>query len=87
MSVPQHVKQRYLDNPHLTLDSKRRKQLELDGPDGAALELPNLEVYSVKEVITRKRADGTAIEPTHKSIYGTEDEAEADSGEVPETDK
>jgi hypothetical protein len=58
-------KERFLKNPHITLDDKRKKQLGIINEDitndaGFALELPNLDPLTHKEVITRQNRNDEA---------------------------
>jgi len=53
------MKERYLKNPHITLDDRRKAQLEITDEDvesnEVAIELPNIGVPTNKEVIMRKK--------------------------------
>lgn len=63
------IKDRYLNNPHINLDEKRKKKLGItteeitsnETPrDGNAVELPNIDPPIWKEVIKRKRKSDKA---------------------------
>lgn len=65
------MKERYLSNPHITLDDKRKRQLgitteDIDSSD-VALDLPSLEPITNKEVVVRKKHGRTENSDTTAS--------------------
>lgn len=74
-------KEKYLNNPHIRLDEKRKRQLGITTQDinaarDAAIELPDDEPETNKEVIIRKRRNARTLEEDSRSALpeGSEEE-------------
>lgn len=67
-------KRKYLNNPHITLDEKRKKQLGIttediinaqSGPAGPAVELPSERLPIYQEVVRRKKTTDESEDIDH----------------------